>query len=282
MQRSDLVSMRKFAPLNSIFLCITWLASTLLPIPILFVRKLKLVHLLDYSFSFCLELWPSDAHRKLFSVITFIIVYLIPCSILVYCHTRVSLALVSSNRELARKRGTMNGDLRGSSRKRAFRVKSSTISSDSSNIDNLEILTNPEITEKKKMTINRRHLSRFLMSITICFVFCWLPYNILSFYFDLTESQLALDMLPFTLFLGHSHSAINPIVYWTLIKMEREKRLRAIELRSILVQLSHNSMNERNTKPKSDAEEKEAKNKSESKMETTISSCSSYRYCIRY
>ncbi|XP_053207526.1 galanin receptor type 1-like isoform X2 [Panonychus citri] len=291
MQRSDLASMRKLAPLNGLFLCIVWFASTLLPVPILFVRKLKRVQLLDYSFSFCLEIWPSDTHKKLFSIITFIIVYLIPCTILVYCHTRVSLALVISNRELAARRGTTN--LRDSSRKKAFRVKSSTtISSDSTTIDNLEILTNPEINAQKKMTINRRHLSRFLISITMVFVFCWLPYNVTSFYLDLTESSLALYMLPFTLVLGHSHSAINPIVYWALIRTEREKRLRAIELRSIMVQLSHNSVNERNAKSNHsntiNSTDRGAGcgdrkgNRSESKLDTTLSSCSSYRYCVRY
>ncbi|XP_074601883.1 galanin receptor type 1-like [Brevipalpus obovatus] len=274
MQRSDLMSKRKFASLTSVFLLVVWSCSLLLPVPILLVRRLQNFDLLNYSFEFCLEFWTSVLHRKIFSIVTFVIVYLIPCCILIYCHAKVSIALYASGRQ-------RSSNLRGSAHKKAFRVKTSTtMSSDSTTVDNLDILNDPTINIKKRLALNRRHLSRLLVGITVCFVFCWLPYNITSFYLDLTESEIAIKILPFTLLLGHAHSAVNPIVYWMLIRGERQKRMKVIELRSIMVQLSHNSMNERNKSREGTEHETERSN---SAMDhSTVTGCAYYRYCVRY
>lgn len=268
------MSKRKAASLNTTSLLIVWLLSLILPTPVLFVRQLKRYTMYDYSLEFCIEIWENINHRKVFAIITFLIVYLAPCCVLIYCHAKVSIALYASGR-------SRPSNLRGSAHKKAFRMKTSTgMSADSTTVDNLDVLNDPDSGIRKRLTLSRRHLSRLLVGITACFVFCWLPYNVTSFYLDYTESEIALAILPFTLLLGHAHSAVNPIVYWILIRGERQKRMKAIELRSIMVQLSHNSMNERNkSRDKSDNYEGEKS----SVIDTTLSAgCAYYRYCVRY
>lgn len=62
-----------------------------------------------------------------------------------------------------------------------------------------------------------------MVIILICvFMVCWLPYNILSAVADLSGDALVTEILPFVLLLGHAHSAINPILYWSLNKRFRE------------------------------------------------------------
>lgn len=63
---------------------------------------------------------------------------------------------------------------------------------------------------------SRRQLANILLGMALCFVFCWLPYNLMSLYMDLFPSEDLVNILRYTLVLGHSYSAINPIVYWMI------------------------------------------------------------------
>lgn len=69
-----------------------------------------------------------------------------------------------------------------------------------------------------------------LVIILICvFMICWLPYNTISTLADLSEDALLTQALPFVLLLGHAHSAINPLLYWSLNKRFRESVQRICE-----------------------------------------------------
>ena len=65
---------------------------------------------------------------------------------------------------------------------------------------------------------SRRQVARMLVFIAALFAVCWMPYHILSLYLDFVElgpttDQVAVKVLPFTMWLGHSNSALNPILY---------------------------------------------------------------------
>lgn len=65
---------------------------------------------------------------------------------------------------------------------------------------------------------SRRRLAIMLVVLVIVFASCWLPYVVLMIYSvnNVANTTLIPTLLPFCLLLGHTHSAINPIVYWLL------------------------------------------------------------------
>ncbi|KAG8247507.1 hypothetical protein J6590_059253 [Homalodisca vitripennis] len=65
---------------------------------------------------------------------------------------------------------------------------------------------------------SRRRLANMLVALVVVFATCWLPYVSLRIYSvdPTSDSELIQSFLPFCLLLGHTHSAINPIVYWFL------------------------------------------------------------------
>ncbi|XP_064620847.1 neuropeptide FF receptor 2-like [Lineus longissimus] len=63
-----------------------------------------------------------------------------------------------------------------------------------------------------------RRVVRMLVVLVMAFIICWLPYNINSLTVDIVQNNLGLQILPFTLWLGHTHSAADPIIYYSLHK----------------------------------------------------------------
>ncbi|KAI1287786.1 hypothetical protein HDE_09826 [Halotydeus destructor] len=92
-----------------------------------------------------------------------------------------------------------------------------------------------ESTMKKKrqrqLNRKRKSISRLIIWTTVVFVLCWMPYNLVSLWLDVDATDLGLAILPFTLFLGHMHSAVNPFVYWLLNKKKQCTSLNQVELR---------------------------------------------------
>ncbi|XP_076103265.1 galanin receptor type 1-like isoform X1 [Mytilus galloprovincialis] len=69
---------------------------------------------------------------------------------------------------------------------------------------------------------SRKKAARMIIILIIVFMLCWLPYNIASLVSDLSD-DFVLILLFFTLWLGHAHSAINPVMFWLLNRRFREK-----------------------------------------------------------
>jgi len=59
------------------------------------------------------------------------------------------------------------------------------------------------------------------VTIVVVFVASWLPYNVVSLRVDLSLDAGEARILPFALWLGHAHSAVNPVVYWFFNKTFR-------------------------------------------------------------
>lgn len=60
---------------------------------------------------------------------------------------------------------------------------------------------------------SRRRLANMLVAMVMVFAICWAPYVCLKIYSE-TGLIVPETVLPFCLLLGHTHSAINPLVYY--------------------------------------------------------------------
>nr|XP_018909507.1 PREDICTED: gastrin/cholecystokinin type B receptor [Bemisia tabaci] len=78
----------------------------------------------------------------------------------------------------------------------------------------------PPLTKQmSRQSLNsRKRLANMLVAMVVVFVTCWFPYVIVkvSLEFDTEMEELLRSVLPFCLLLGHTHSTINPLVYWSL------------------------------------------------------------------
>ncbi|XP_067139086.1 neuropeptide receptor npr-1-like [Centruroides vittatus] len=222
--------------LLAVMIISVWTIASLISLPMVFTRTMQELHLGSIHMKFCIEQWNSDVNRRAFSIVTLIIVYVLPCTVLIVCHSGVSSTLCTTE-----KSSFLN---RNNSRQKSFRCKSScsfdvpptppnTIANSyHSDIYHSSLQMSDRQAHCKTSDRNqkrnaglksRRKLANLLMGMTSCFVICWLPYNITSFYVDLYPSPSLVVFLPFTLLLGHAHSAINPIIYWF---MNRDVRLK--------------------------------------------------------
>ena len=74
---------------------------------------------------------------------------------------------------------------------------------------------------------SRKKAARMLIILVIVFMVCWLPYQITSLCIDLEENSEPVVLLPFAIWLGHAHSAVNPLMLWVLNRQFRQ-RVRAM------------------------------------------------------
>ncbi|XP_014664918.1 PREDICTED: orexin receptor type 2-like [Priapulus caudatus] len=156
-----------------------WLVSAIFMMPLLYVRRVFEESLPEFGIqiSFCVESWSSEASKQAFAIFMLIVVYSAPCSVIVYCHYVVCSTL-SATTNVSRQDSDTSG---GCGNK-----------------------------------VSRRSIARMLIALVTCFVVCWLPYNICSLWFDLQQTSLGVQVLPFTLLLAHANSACNPILFWLL------------------------------------------------------------------
>ena len=69
--------------------------------------------------------------------------------------------------------------------------------------------------------VSRKRAARLVIILICVFMVCWLPYNVISALADLSDSARMAEMLPYVLWFGHAHSAVNPMMYWSLNKRFR-------------------------------------------------------------
>ncbi len=81
--------------------------------------------------------------------------------------------------------------------------------------------------------LGRKRVARMLIALIAVFMFCWFPYNICSLSLDVNVDFNDTQLLPFTLWVGHAHSAINPILYWFLNKSFRHCMQKALKCQTI-------------------------------------------------
>lgn len=84
--------------------------------------------------------------------------------------------------------------------------------------------------ESVQKVVSRQRAARMVVILICVFVCCWLPYNIISALSDLSVNARVTNTLPFVLWLGHAHSAFNPMLYWSLNKRFRDRIHRMVNV----------------------------------------------------
>lgn len=138
----------------------------------------------------CGENWPKEQARQFFTVTSLVLQYIVPCSIITYCYTKVSLAL---------------------RRRSKTRIGSGTASR-----------------ERDEMEIRRkRRTNKMLIAMVTIFVCCWLPLNMVLL---VHEYHNQFDYFTLTFFLAHviamSSTIYNPFLYaWMNDNFKKEFKL---------------------------------------------------------
>ncbi|XP_057667997.1 substance-K receptor [Diorhabda carinulata] len=63
---------------------------------------------------------------------------------------------------------------------------------------------------------SRRRLANCLLCLSLFFILCWFPYVITQFCDEFMQNATPEYIQQLTLFFGHMHSAIGPILYWSM------------------------------------------------------------------
>ncbi|KAJ8317568.1 hypothetical protein KUTeg_005472 [Tegillarca granosa] len=131
-----------FKPRMKVFVCLLmivaiWIISNSISLPLGIYMK----HKDDGTSYSCIEDWPREQAGQFFTVTSLVLQYIVPCAIITYCYTKVSIAL--------KKRARSKIGSGSKSRER----------------DELEIR-------------RKRRTNKMLIAMVTIFVCCWLPLNI--------------------------------------------------------------------------------------------------------
>lgn len=81
-------------------------------------------------------------------------------------------------------------------------------------LDDKIVKISPLTKQGSKQSLHgRRRLANMLVAMVMVFATCWAPFVSLKIY-STTGATFSKSLLPFSLLLGHTHSAINPIIYY--------------------------------------------------------------------
>ncbi|XP_067124237.1 QRFP-like peptide receptor [Centruroides vittatus] len=173
---------------------IVWFLAALLFIPILVVRTTPGVTFYDPASSgtyvvFCVEYWQSLGKKRAFGITVFVIVFFIPGLIMGFAYFRIGIRLCEKQKISS------------------IRSVSGEMSSNKSDVS----------VRLQSILQKRRQVAKRFVILTTVFAACWVPYNFITFLLDCQMNtqmdEALLDFLPFGLLLGHTNSAINPILY---------------------------------------------------------------------
>ncbi|XP_075970971.1 neuropeptide FF receptor 1-like isoform X2 [Anticarsia gemmatalis] len=133
----------------------------------------------ERSIEFCTEKWPDLIKKELFGAFSFVLVYAIPGCIVVVSYSLMGRRLCSVLPPFDQTEGSANSQ------------------------------------QRLRIVRERKRVAWILLLLAVLFALCWLPYNILQLLIDVNAVHVesVSVMLPYTLLLGHTNSAINPIVY---------------------------------------------------------------------
>lgn len=170
---------QKMTPASSVILVASiWVLSVLVSLPLAVYQAVEWDER-DGSVA-CLEAWPSETSKQLFTVGSILLQYLVPCGVIVFCYVNVSVTLA------ARARTTI-----GSGR------------TDRSRVD-------------MELTRNRR-TNRMLIAMVSIFALCWMPLNVFHVVNDYSDVILQWKHFYGAFLLAHlismSSTVYNPFLY---------------------------------------------------------------------
>ena len=175
-----------------------WTISFGIMVPLILVRKLHLFDLYPpETLHFCKEEW-VNMDRRAYDVFLFVFMFVIPGCFVVVSYSMIGKRLWSEGKTLHR------GDSKVGQQ------------------------------QAEKIMSGRRRVARMLVVLAILFAICWMPYQLLSLYIDFVIPRVGegpLETLPFTILLGHSNSALNPILYCFMNKTFRKCAFKILKCR---------------------------------------------------
>ena len=171
-----------FKPRMKVFVCLLmivaiWVISISISLPLGIYMELAPNR--DGSFM-CAEKWPRQQAGQFFTVTSLVLQYIVPCSIITYCHMKVSLALKKRSRS--------------------------------------KIGSGSKSRERDEMEIKRkRRTNNMLIAMVTIFVCCWLPLNIVLLIAEYIQSFQSWYFYTLLFFTAHviamSSTIYNPFLY---------------------------------------------------------------------
>ncbi|XP_018648591.1 putative neuropeptide receptor [Schistosoma mansoni] len=182
------VIVHPFLPRMKVWLCLiiiftVWIIAVLISMP-LAVYQQKHKDPIN-NVSSCRENWPKESSREVFTIVSFVLQFVIPCSIISVCYFRISLLL----------RARLHTQI-GSG-------------------------TKTHIKEEREIKRKRR-TNTMLIAMVIIFVICWIPLNILWMVMDVHSEEQINDVqnsknFSLIFFICHllamSSAVYNPFLY---------------------------------------------------------------------
>ena len=177
------VIVHPFKPRMKIFVCLLlivaiWIISVSISLPLSIYQKVTLEE--DTNTYVCHEFWPKNTARQFFTVTSLILQYVVPCSIITFCYTKVSIWLRNRSRT---KIGCGNRNR-----------------------------------DRDEMEIRRkRRTNKMLIAMVSIFVCCWLPLNVVHITQEYYEKVQDWSWFYFIFFVAHviamSSTIYNPFLY---------------------------------------------------------------------
>nr|ANO39143.1 NPYR-8 [Schmidtea mediterranea] len=175
-------------------ICVIWIIAILISLPLAVYQTKR--NDLQSNTSKCQEVWPIDSSREVFTFVSFVLQFVLPCSIISVCYFKISKIL----RERCKSKvGSGTKSIRGKE---------------------------GEIKRKRKT-------NKMLIAMVTIFVICWIPLNSLWMATDMSMNfkyDLRLQFFfPIGFFICHmiamSSAVYNPFLYaWLNDNFKREFR----------------------------------------------------------
>ncbi|ESO90981.1 hypothetical protein LOTGIDRAFT_73358, partial [Lottia gigantea] len=182
-----------FKPRMKVYMCVLmiiaiWIISVSISLPLGIYQQVKY----ENETLACTEEWPRTQARQFFTVTSLVLQYLVPCSIISFCYTMVSLAL---------KRRTL-----------------------------VKIGTGTRTRERDELEIRRKkRTNKMLIAMVTIFVCCWMPLNIFHLVREYERSVMTWSHFALVFFVAHviamSSTIYNPFLYaWMNDNFKKEFR----------------------------------------------------------
>lgn len=158
-----------------------WVVAVSMSLPMAVYQKMSWLD--SEEVYICHEQWPPGPSRKFFTIASLVLQYVLPCGVITYCYTCVSLALRARARSRARRTTRSNS-----------------------------------CTERHQQEITRKQrTNRMLIAMTVIFVSCWLPLNVVLLVLEYHADIEKWSYFLLTFFASHviamSSTVYNPFLY---------------------------------------------------------------------
>ncbi|XP_013419052.1 prolactin-releasing peptide receptor [Lingula anatina] len=175
------VIVHPFKPRMKVWLCLSlilavWAIAITVSMPIAIYQQVKWEEKIQALE--CGEEWPRDSARQVFTVVTMILQYLVPCIIITFCYSNVSMALHERSR----------------------------------------VKPGHKSREREELEIKRkRRTNRMLIAMVAIFVCCWMPLNIFHLIREYHVVSNTWPHQALVFFIAHviamSSTIYNPFLY---------------------------------------------------------------------